>query len=235
MATATVSAVVNDSAYVSPQLRARVLAAVRDLDYAPSLAARTLARGRSQLIALVVADLANPFFARVVCAAEAAVTAWGYALLVFNSDEKPENERRILARIRTLSCDGMVLVPVGGGWPREMRENDGSPIPTVLFGRTMDDRRLDSVTIDNVSAGRQVTNYLLDLGHRHIGSITGPLNLTTGSGVGMACCKRWPRAAWRRGRGMSGPGNSARMSPIRWPATFSARRTGRARCMSPTA
>ena len=182
VSTATVSAVVNDSAYVSPPLRARVLAAVRDLNYAPSLAARTLARGRSQLIALVVADLANPFFARVVCAAEAAVTAWGYALVVFNSDEKPENERRVLARIRALSCDGMVLVPVGAGWPREMRDDDGSAIPTVLFGRTMDDRRLDSVTIDNVSAGRQVTNYLLDLGHRHIGSITGPLNLTTGQG-----------------------------------------------------
>jgi LacI family transcriptional regulator len=83
------------------------------LDYTPSLAAQNLKRGRSQLIALVVSDLANPFFARIVCAAEAAVAAWGYSLVLFNSDERPESERRILARIRMLACDGVVLVPVG--------------------------------------------------------------------------------------------------------------------------
>ena len=66
VSTATVSAVVNDSAYVSPELRARVLAAINELNYTPSLAARNLKRGRSQLLALVVADLANPFFARLV-------------------------------------------------------------------------------------------------------------------------------------------------------------------------
>jgi LacI family transcriptional regulator len=180
VSTATVSAVVNETAYVSPQLRARVLAAVSELNYTPSLAAQNLKRGRSQLIALVVSDLANPFFARIVCAAEAAVAAWGYSLVVFNSDEKPENERRILARIRTLSCDGIVLVPVGAGWPREARDGEG--IPMVLFGRVVDDERSDTVTIDNVSAARQVTNYLLDLGHRRIGTITGPLHLTTGRG-----------------------------------------------------
>ncbi len=182
MSTATVSAVVNETAYVSPQLRARVLAAVSELNYTPSLAAQNLKRGRSQLIALVVSDLANPFFARIVCAAEAAVAAWGYSLVVFNSDEKPDNERRILARIRMLSCDGIVLVPVGATWPREPREGDGNAIPMVLFGRIVDDERSDTVTIDNIAAAKQVTNYLLDLGHRRIGSITGPLHLTTGRG-----------------------------------------------------
>ena len=179
VSTATVSAVVNDTAYVSPPLRARVLAAIRALDYTPSLAAQNLKRGRSQLIALVVSDLANPFFARIVCAAEAEVTAWGCSLVVFNSDEKPENERRIMARVRTLSCDGVVLVPVGGAAPRD---GNTHTIPTVLFGRTVADERSDTVTIDNISAARQVINYLLDLGHRRIGSITGPLHLTTGRG-----------------------------------------------------
>ena len=95
VSTATVSAVVNDSAYVSPELRARVLAAVKELRYVPSLAARNLRHGRSQLIAIAVSDLANPFFSRVVCAAEAAVADWGYSLVVFNSDEKPDAEKRI--------------------------------------------------------------------------------------------------------------------------------------------
>ncbi|MGH6862295.1 MAG: LacI family DNA-binding transcriptional regulator [Phyllobacterium sp.] len=182
VSTATVSAVVNDSAYVSRELRARVLAAIDELRYTPSVAARNLKRGKSQLIALVVADLANPFFAKLVWAAEAAVAAWGYSLVLFNSDEKPESERRVLARIRMLSCDGIILVPVDIASPQPQRDQDGEAIPTVLFGRTVESDKSDTITIDNVAAARQVTNYLLDLGHTRIGTITGPLHLTTGRG-----------------------------------------------------
>ena len=181
VSTATVSAVINDSAYVSPELRSRILRAVRDLNYVPSLVARNLRSGRSQLIALAVADLANPFYSRIVCAAEAAVAAWGFSLVLFNSDEKPDTEKRILARIQTLGCDGAVLVPVGAASLYQNRDFHGR-IPMVLLGRTIEDDSLDSITIDNHSAGRQATNYLLDLGHRRIGSITGPMQLSTGSG-----------------------------------------------------
>jgi LacI family transcriptional regulator len=181
VSTATVSAVVNDTAYVSPELRSRVLAAVRDLRYAPSLVARNLRSGRSQLIALAVADLANPFYARIVTAAEAAVAAWGYSLVLFNSDEKPDIEKRILSRIRTLGCDGSVVVPVGPESHYQRRDFEGG-MPVVLLGRSIGDAGVDTVTIDNLSAGKQATNYLLDLGHRYIGSITGPMQLTTGSG-----------------------------------------------------
>ena len=179
---ATVSAVVNDSAYVSPELRARVLAAVKELRYAPSLAARNLRHGRSELLGIVVSDLSNPFFSRVVCATEAAVADWGYSLVVFNSDEKPDAEKRILNRVRMLSCEGVILVPVGNASQHVQRDFDGRPMPTVLFGRTVEDDQSDTVTIDNVSAGRHATNYLLDLGHQRIGSVTGPLQLTTGRG-----------------------------------------------------
>jgi LacI family transcriptional regulator len=181
VSTATVSAVINESAYVSPELRSRILRAVRDLNYVPSLVARNLRSGRSQLIGLAVADLANPFYSRIVCAAEAAVAAWGFSLVLFNSDEKPDTEKRILSRMQTLGCDGAVLVPVGAASMYQRRDFHGS-IPMVLLGRTIGDDSLDSITIDNHSAGRQATNYLLDLGHRRIGSITGPMQLSTGSG-----------------------------------------------------
>lgn len=180
VSTATVSAVINDSAYVSPDLKARVMIAVDHLRYAPSQVARNLKRGRTQLIALAVADLGNPFYARIVWAAEAAVAASGYALVVFNSDEKPEIEKRVLRRIQSLRCDGAVVVPVGAAADYGQPIVEGAPV--VLLGRSVEDRRFDSVTIDNFSAGRQATNYLLDLGHTRIGSITGPMHLNTGSG-----------------------------------------------------
>lgn len=180
VSTATVSAVVNDSAYVSPGLRVRVLDAIRDLGYAPSQLARNLRRGRSELIAIAVADLSNPFYARVVCAAEATVTAWGYSLVVFNSDEKPDAEKRILRRVHMLHCEGLVLVPVGDAAEVGQRHSEGGRIPTVLFGRTIGDVRLDAVTIDNFSASYQATSYLIDLGHARIGTIAGPMHLSTG-------------------------------------------------------
>ena len=177
---ATVSAVLNDSAFVSPALKARVLEAVRDLDYAPSQLARNLRRGHSELIAIVVADLSNPFYSRVICAAEAAVSAWSYSLVVFNSDEKPDVEKRILARVRALQCEGLLLVPVGDAIAGLHRDS-GAPIPpTVLFGRTLEDKELDAVIIDNFSASYQATSYLIDLGHRCIGAILGPSHLSTG-------------------------------------------------------
>jgi LacI family transcriptional regulator len=176
VSTATVSAVINESAYVSPALRARVAEAVRDLAYTPSQLARRLRTGTSELIAIVVADLSNPFYARVVCAAEAAVAAWGFSLVVFNSDEKPEAEKRIRSRVRTLSCDGLILVPVSA----PSRDADSQRIPTVLFGRTHEGDGLDAVTIDNFAASCQATNYLIDLGHKRIGAITGPRHLSTG-------------------------------------------------------
>jgi LacI family transcriptional regulator len=128
VSTATVSAVVNDSAYVSPELRNRVQAAIEALNYAPSMVARNLKRGKSQLIAISVADLSNPFYSHIVCLAEAAAAAWGYSLVVFNSDEKTEAEKRILSRIRMLSCDGMLLVPVGETAQHLQRDVTGAPI-----------------------------------------------------------------------------------------------------------
>ena len=182
VSTATVSAVLNDSAYVSPALRGRVLEAVRALGFSPSQAARNLRRGRSELIAIAVADLANPFYARVVCAAEAAVAGWGYSLVVCNSDENPDAERRNVARVRTLQCEGLILVPVGDAPPSAGREAEPSRTPTVLFGRSFGDNRFDAVTIDNVSAAQQATAYLLDLGHTRVGAISGPLHVSTGRG-----------------------------------------------------
>lgn len=181
VSTATVSAALNGTSYVSPALRARVEKAVRDLGYLPSRAARVLRRGRSELIAISVADLANPFYARIVRAAEAAASAAGYALVVFNSDERTEAERRIVSRVQALGCDGLVLVPVGAAGDYSGGDLAARP-PKVLLGRALSGEDIDTVTIDNIAAGRRATDYLLDLGHRRIGSITGRLSISTGRG-----------------------------------------------------
>lgn len=181
VSTATVSAVVNGTAYVSPKLRLRVEEAVSRLGYLPTRAARVLRKGRSELIAISVADLSNPFYAEIVRAAEAAVSAAGYALVVFNSDESHTLERNIVRQVRTLGCDGMLLIPTGK--PEDYLPGDlANAPPSVLVGRTLGATDLDTVTIDNIAAGRRVTEYLMDLGHTRIGSITGRRSISTGEG-----------------------------------------------------
>jgi LacI family transcriptional regulator len=82
--------------------------------------------------------------------------------------------------VRTLSCDGLILVPVGAEVTALSRDAESRRIPTVLFGRTLAGNGLDAVTIDNFAASCQATNYLIDLGHKRIGAITGPPRLSTG-------------------------------------------------------
>ena len=137
--------------------------------------------GASELIAIVVADLSNPFYARVVCAAEAAVAAWGFSLVVFNSDEKPEAEKRIISRVR----DALLrwTDPRAGrrrGLRRSAAMRTAGASRRSCLGARFEDDGLDAVTIDNFSAGYQATNYLIDLGHKRIGAITGPRHLSTG-------------------------------------------------------
>ncbi|AYD03646.1 LacI family transcriptional regulator (plasmid) [Neorhizobium sp. NCHU2750] len=181
VAVSTVSAVVNNSAYVSPELRERVEAAVRSLRYAPSRTARNLKSGRSQLIALSVSNLKNPFFAEIVLNAEALAADWGYSLVVLNSGENPEREKRNVMIARELSCDGMIISPVGRSDPSRWQALEGK-IPLVLLAGPSESNVHDTVTLNNVSAGRQVTDYLLDMQHTRIGSVTGTTDVDPGRG-----------------------------------------------------
>lgn len=182
VSTATVSATLNGSAYVSPDLKARVLAAVDALGYAPSGIAKSLKTGKTRLLALIVADASNPFFTQLTNAVEAAAFDRGYSLMLCNSDENFERERHHLNLIRAQRCDGLVLAPTGD--PESYREAglNSFPIPTVLIDRMLECWPADSVTIDNESAAMQATNYVLDLGHRRIGTICGPAHVLTGAG-----------------------------------------------------
>ena len=182
VSTATVSATLNSSAYVSPGLKARVLAAVEALGYAPSGIAKSLKTGRTRLLAVIAADVSNPFFTQVTNALEAAAYDRGYSLILCNSDESFERERHHLNLVRAQRCDGLVLSPTGDPAAYKAAGLGLFAMPTVLIDRVLDFWQADSVTIDNESAAFQATSYLLDLGHTRIGTISGPSHVSTGAG-----------------------------------------------------
>ena len=182
VSTATVSATLNSTAYVSPDLKARVLAAVESLGYAPSGIAKSLKTGKTRLLAVIAADVSNPFFTQLTNALEAAAYDRGYSLILCNSDENFERERHHLNLVRAQRCDGLVLSPTGDPDAYKVAGLGSFAMPTVLIDRVLDFWKADSVTIDNESAAFQATNYLLDLGHTRVGTISGPSHVTTGAG-----------------------------------------------------
>jgi LacI family transcriptional regulator len=182
VSTATVSATMNNSAYVSPDLKARVIAAVEALGYAPSGIAKSLKTGKTRLLAVIAADVSNPFFTQLTNSLEAAAYDRGYSLILCNSDESFERERHHLSLVRSQRCDGLVLSPTGDPDAYQAAGLASFATPTVLIDRVLDFWQADSVTIDNESAAFQATNYLLDLGHIRIGTISGPWHVSTGAG-----------------------------------------------------
>src|SRR5437868_11159653 len=118
---ATVSAVLNDSAFVSANLKARVQSAVAALGYQPNLLARGLAKQRTQTLGMIVPDIANPFFPEVVRGAEDAAHAAGYTLLIASSDNDPEKERLYLQLFLAKRVDGVLLTKAPGAMPADVQ------------------------------------------------------------------------------------------------------------------
>src|SRR3979411_1155217 len=115
VSTSTVSHVVNNTRFVSDELRERVQAAMRELDYTPSAAARRLTTQRAHTIALIVSDIRNPFFASVARGVEDVAQEHGYTLVLCNSDEDAEREFACLSALATRAEGGGLLGAAGVG------------------------------------------------------------------------------------------------------------------------
>lgn len=176
----TVSHVLTGAVWVSPKRRDRILAAIQELDYHPNDIARSLKLRRSHMLGMVVSDITNPFFSQLVRGAEDAAVKRNYLLLTFNTDDRVEREIQVLSVLRKRQVDGVVLVVAPSqGKSSHIRELISFGTPVVCLDRVPRGIRVDSVTIDNVSATRGCIEHLVDKGHRRIGIITGSLLLQT--------------------------------------------------------
>lgn len=180
VSTATVSATLNQSAYVSPQLRSRVLQAIEQVDYQPDGIARSLRRGVTETLGLVVSDITDPYTTAVVHSMEARAQHRGYTLMLCNSDEQQDKEQTYLRLLRSHRVDGVLLVPTSDGpdYAEQLRGLLTSPF--VLVDRVVSGLRYDAVTTDGAGGTRAAVAHLLGLGHRRVGILAGPASLSTG-------------------------------------------------------
>ena len=111
VSTMTVSRVINDSGYISPETRERVNRAIAELGYMPNVLARQLRSKRTKTLALVVTDIANPFFTTIARGVEDAARARGYAVMFCNTDESEAEEIEYVRVLIQRRVDGVLLVP----------------------------------------------------------------------------------------------------------------------------
>lgn len=162
----TVTNVVHERSNVAPATRARVLAAIEQLDYRPDIAGRSLRQGRSHALTLVVPDIVNPYFSMLVEAVFAAADDRGYAVFVETAGRRPVEEQRAASSLLRFAFDGVVFSPTYTP-PAELTRL-AARMPVVLVGENTAGTGLDTVAIDNVAAARDVTAHLVGAGRRRI-------------------------------------------------------------------
>lgn len=173
---ATVSRTMNDHPQVNEELAQRVRAAAEKLGYQPNRAARSLRRRSSDLIALIISDVSNPFFTAITRGVEDVAQRSGYSVLLCNADEDSSKESRYLRVAEQEQVAGVILSPhmVGSDVSRLKAAN----IPLVVIDRPLNEA-VDSVMVHSREGAAAATSQLLDSGWLRPACITGPKEATT--------------------------------------------------------
>jgi LacI family transcriptional regulator len=175
----TVSRVINRSGYASPETRARVKAAVAELGYVPDRLARSLRSRHTHTLALVITDITNPFFTTVARGVEDTASDAGYTVIFCNTDESEGEEKKYLQVLLQQQVDGILLVPARSTSDSiEMIRKQNTPV-VVLDRRLSSGVDVDIVRCDNELGAYQLVRLLIELGHRHIAILCGPLGVST--------------------------------------------------------
>jgi LacI family transcriptional regulator len=167
----TVSRVINDSERVSPETRKRVEDAISELGYVPSRLARGLSRQRTGTLAVIVPDVANPFFTAVVRAAEEVARRADYHVILCDTRADLSVERDVIEELIAHRVEGMVIAPVSDRSAMHLRRLAAFGVPFVLIDRTIPGVDCDVVLGDSSGGARQLVDHLVSLGHRRIGFI----------------------------------------------------------------
>ncbi len=173
---ATVSYVVNrrkgGKVQVSEETRERVLRAVEELGYQPNAAARTLRTRRTQLLAVMVPDITNPFYPQLIRGAQAAAEGQGYDLLVYDTNDRATREQAFVEAMLRRGVDGVILVPFHLQ-PSDVARLTKAGIEAATVTSEGNDYGVDRVVPAERPAVHEVMRYLISRGHRRIAHLAG--------------------------------------------------------------
>jgi LacI family transcriptional regulator, kdg operon repressor len=163
-----------ETGVLSPELKERIEAAIKRLDYRPNQMARGLKRGRNRLIGMLLADLTNPYSVEVLQGVEAACHALGYMPLICHAANEVDMERRYLQLLTTYRVEGVIVNALGVKEELLQGFAQGG-IPVVLVDRAVEGFVTDMVGLDNPAAVALATHHLADAGFDELLFIVQPV------------------------------------------------------------
>lgn len=184
----TVSRVLNGTGQVRESTRRQVEEAVRRLSYAPHPAARGLRLRTGHLLGLIISNLSFPFFGEVLKGMAEVAAARGYGVLLADSEGRLERELQLLEEVRRRGCTASLLI-TSDYRPEHTLVLRRSRLPVVLASAHVADPEVPCVGVDNAAAAFDMMRHLLELGHRRIGIIRGPLDDPVTSGERLKGCR----------------------------------------------
>ncbi|MBZ0296598.1 MAG: LacI family transcriptional regulator [Anaerolineae bacterium] len=182
VSTSTVSRALNNYRYVKPSTRNKVLRIAEKLGYVPNQQARSLAGGRSNLIGVLVPNLSNSYISEIIRGIDDELVNSSYNLILYTTHRHQGKESSIVASIANGAADGLLLVvpllPTTSTYLDELQQRD---FPYVLIDQFDMTKKSAMVNTNNLQGAYEATQYLINLGHRRIGFITGMQGLNSTS------------------------------------------------------
>lgn len=169
----TISKVLRNHPDVGDETRERVLARVKELDYRPNLAARSLVTGRTYLVGLVVPDLLHPFFAEIAKSLSEILRGSGYYLIISSSEEDPEIEEQEINQLLARRLDTLIIASCRSTVDLFFRI-EKQKTPYVLIDRVLPGLSANFIGVDDEAVGRLATAHLIEIGCKRIAHIRGP-------------------------------------------------------------
>jgi LacI family transcriptional regulator len=175
----TVSRVINGSEHVRPVTRQRVERAIAELGYVPSRLARGLTRQKTGTLALIVPDVANPFFTLIVRGAEDVARRAGYRIILCDTRADLAIEREVIEEMIAHRVEGIAIAPVSDQSKVHLQRLARFGVQFVLIDRTVPGVESDVVVGDSVAGAQRLVEHLISRGHRRIGFITEAADVST--------------------------------------------------------
>ena len=166
----TVSRVINDSKPVSPEARRRVLHAISVLDYKPNEVARSLVTKKSNIIGVIVSDIGNQYVSQVLRGVEEIGRMYNYDILLSSSYDDPEVEIKFANLFSQKQVEGIIIISEILN-QKLLYKLDEFKIPCVVINRFYNVDEAPTVTINNKAASYNMTDYLINMGHKSIGYV----------------------------------------------------------------
>jgi len=176
VSTATVSRALANPERVSVETRARVFEAIAKIGYVPNPAARSLRSQKTYMVLVVLPDLSNTFFSKILRGIEETLFEAGYGMIISDLDGSPEKEAHFAAFTAAGRVDGAILL--NGHLFGQSRDGKGPAaklnIPLVALCEAIPGADIPQIEVDNRAAARRMTLHLASLGHRSIAYVSGP-------------------------------------------------------------